>query len=78
MSTQAARSIRLTHSSQQRAFRLLELTPEIVELLSSDNAPVYELNCLTLKYKPKLIFFCKTAYISNPLPQTLQPKMPRT
>ncbi|CRG83749.1 hypothetical protein PISL3812_01105 [Talaromyces islandicus] len=43
MSTQAARSIRLTHGSQQRAFRLLELTPEIVELLSADNAPVLHL-----------------------------------
>jgi sister chromatid cohesion protein DCC1 len=40
MSTQAARNIRLTHNSQQRSFRLLELTPEIAELLSSDNAPV--------------------------------------
>ncbi|EED18171.1 sister chromatid cohesion protein Dcc1, putative [Talaromyces stipitatus ATCC 10500] len=39
MSTQSARSIRLTHSSPQQAFRLLELTPEILELISSPNAP---------------------------------------
>ncbi|KUL84719.1 hypothetical protein ZTR_07646 [Talaromyces verruculosus] len=39
MSTQAARSIRFTHSSPQQAFRLIELTPDLLELISSPNAP---------------------------------------
>lgn len=41
MSTQAARSIRFTHSSPQQAFRLVELTPDLLELISSPNAPTY-------------------------------------
>lgn len=43
MSTQAARSIRFTHSSPQQAFRLIELTPDLLELISSPNAPTYVL-----------------------------------
>ncbi|OKL64022.1 hypothetical protein UA08_00247 [Talaromyces atroroseus] len=39
MSTQTARAIRFTHTAPQQAFRLLELTPEILELISSENAP---------------------------------------
>ncbi|KKA25664.1 hypothetical protein T310_0304 [Rasamsonia emersonii CBS 393.64] len=39
MSTQAARSIRFTHTFPQQGFRLLELPPELLELLSSDDPP---------------------------------------
>lgn len=41
MSTQAARSIRLTHTSAQQGFRLLELPRELLGILSSDDAPLY-------------------------------------
>ncbi|BDD55184.1 hypothetical protein MPDQ_007678 [Monascus purpureus] len=43
MSTQAARSIRLTHTSAQQGFRLLELPRELLGILSSDDAPLLEL-----------------------------------
>ncbi|KAL3706509.1 hypothetical protein TMatcc_007521 [Talaromyces marneffei ATCC 18224] len=43
MSTQAARSIRFTHNSPQQAFRLVELTPDLLELISSPNAPTLHL-----------------------------------
>ncbi|KAL1969683.1 hypothetical protein VTN77DRAFT_8236 [Rasamsonia byssochlamydoides] len=39
MSTQTAQSIRFTHTFPQQGFRLLELPPELVELLSSDDPP---------------------------------------
>ncbi|PLN77035.1 putative sister chromatid cohesion protein Dcc1 [Aspergillus taichungensis] len=38
MSTQSTRPILFTHSSPQQAFRLLELTPDLVELLSKEGA----------------------------------------
>lgn len=41
MSTQAASSIRFTHTFPQQGFRLLELPPEVLELLSKEDAPVY-------------------------------------
>ena len=41
MSTQAARSILLTHQSTQQGFRLLELPRELAGILSSDDAPLY-------------------------------------
>lgn len=40
MSTQNARSILFTHTHPQQGFRLLELTPELEELLTSKDAPV--------------------------------------
>ncbi|KAJ5782600.1 hypothetical protein N7457_004374 [Penicillium paradoxum] len=43
MSTQDARSILFTHTRPQQGFRLLELTPELEELLTSKDAPVLEL-----------------------------------
>lgn len=41
MSTQAARSIPFTHTTPQQGFRLLELSPELMELISSNEAPTY-------------------------------------
>ena len=41
MSTQSARPILFTHSTPQHAFRLLELTPELVELLSKEEGTTY-------------------------------------
>lgn len=41
MSTQTAPSIRLTHTSPQQGLRLLELPRELLDVLSSDNAPPY-------------------------------------
>ncbi|KAL5048162.1 hypothetical protein BDW71DRAFT_25962 [Aspergillus fruticulosus] len=43
MSTQSTPSILLTHRSLQQGFRLLELPPELAELLSSDDPPTLEL-----------------------------------
>ncbi|KAJ5121638.1 uncharacterized protein N7515_009599 [Penicillium bovifimosum] len=43
MSTQAAPSILFTHTNPQDGFRLLELSPELEELLTSKDAPVLEL-----------------------------------
>lgn len=43
MSTQATPSILFTHSTPQQGFRLLELPPELVDLVSSDDAPTYVL-----------------------------------
>ncbi|OXV05254.1 hypothetical protein Egran_06978 [Elaphomyces granulatus] len=39
MSTQTAQSIDFTHTYPQQGFRLLELSPELLELLSSNNPP---------------------------------------
>ncbi|KAJ0414933.1 hypothetical protein BJY00DRAFT_270402 [Aspergillus carlsbadensis] len=47
MSTQSAPSILFTHRSQQRGFRLLELPPDLAELLVSDNPPTLELKSPT-------------------------------
>lgn len=44
MSTQAAESIRFTHTFPQQGFRLLELPSELLDLLSSENPPTYETN----------------------------------
>ncbi|KAL4807683.1 hypothetical protein BDV18DRAFT_158889 [Aspergillus unguis] len=43
MSTQSTPSILFTHHSRQQGFRLLELSPDLAELLSSDNPPTLEL-----------------------------------
>ncbi|KAJ5561019.1 hypothetical protein N7535_009216 [Penicillium sp. DV-2018c] len=43
MSTQAAPSILFTHTHPQEGFRLLELSPELEELLTSKDAPILEL-----------------------------------
>ncbi|KAL4919562.1 hypothetical protein BDW62DRAFT_41504 [Aspergillus aurantiobrunneus] len=43
MSTQSTPSILFTHRSPQQGFRLLELPPELADLLSSDNPPTLEL-----------------------------------
>ncbi|KAL3478613.1 hypothetical protein BJX99DRAFT_102023 [Aspergillus californicus] len=43
MSTQSTPSILFTHNSAQQPFRLLELSPELAELLSSDCPPTLEL-----------------------------------
>ncbi|KXG47803.1 Sister chromatid cohesion protein DCC1 [Penicillium griseofulvum] len=43
MSTQDARGILFTHTRPQEGFRLLELTPELEELLTSKDAPILEL-----------------------------------
>ncbi|CAG8903705.1 unnamed protein product [Penicillium egyptiacum] len=43
MSTQGSRSILFTHTRPQEGFRLLELTPELEELLTSKDAPLLEL-----------------------------------
>ncbi|KAL4958026.1 sister chromatid cohesion protein Dcc1 [Aspergillus filifer] len=43
MSTQSTPSILFTHRSPQQGFRLLELPPELAELLASENPPVLEL-----------------------------------
>lgn len=40
MSTQDSRSILFTNTSPQQGFRLLELTPELEQLLMSKDAPV--------------------------------------
>jgi hypothetical protein len=39
MATQDSRSILFTHTRPQQGFRLLELTPELEELLTSKDAP---------------------------------------
>lgn len=41
MSTQAAKSTLLTHRSPQEGLKLLELPPELADVLSSDEAPRY-------------------------------------
>ncbi|KAJ5893749.1 hypothetical protein N7495_005440 [Penicillium taxi] len=43
MSTQHSRRILFTHTHPQQGFRLLELTPELEELLSSKDAPVLQI-----------------------------------
>ncbi|OGE47499.1 hypothetical protein PENARI_c042G09096 [Penicillium arizonense] len=43
MATQVSRSILFTHTRPQQGFRLLELTPELEELLTSKDAPALEL-----------------------------------
>ncbi|KAL4787891.1 hypothetical protein BJX76DRAFT_353689 [Aspergillus varians] len=43
MSTQSTPSILFTHHSRQQGFRLLELPPELADLLASDNPPILEL-----------------------------------
>ncbi|KAL4878900.1 sister chromatid cohesion protein Dcc1 [Aspergillus karnatakaensis] len=43
MSTQSTPSILFTHRSHQQGFRLLELPPELAELLSSENPPTLQL-----------------------------------
>ncbi|KAL4768275.1 hypothetical protein BDW60DRAFT_219883 [Aspergillus nidulans var. acristatus] len=43
MSTQSTPSILFTHQTPQQGFRLLELPPELAELLSSDDPPTLEL-----------------------------------
>ncbi|RDW78635.1 putative sister chromatid cohesion protein Dcc1 [Aspergillus mulundensis] len=43
MSTQSTPSILFTNRSRQQGFRLLELPPELAELLSSENPPTLEL-----------------------------------
>jgi hypothetical protein len=47
MSTQSTPSILFTHSSAQRGFRLLELPPDLAELLASNDPPTYVSNLLT-------------------------------
>ncbi|KAL2819097.1 hypothetical protein BJX63DRAFT_27596 [Aspergillus granulosus] len=47
MSTQSTPSILFTHRSPQRGFRLLELPPDLAELLASDNPPTLELKSPT-------------------------------
>ncbi|PWY89010.1 hypothetical protein BO70DRAFT_393529 [Aspergillus heteromorphus CBS 117.55] len=39
MSTQAAQSILFTHTAPQQSFRLLELPPDLADLLTSENPP---------------------------------------
>jgi hypothetical protein len=34
-------SVLFTHANPQQAYRLLELPPSLMELLASDNPPVY-------------------------------------
>ncbi|KAJ5980747.1 hypothetical protein N7481_008045 [Penicillium waksmanii] len=43
MSTQTSRSILFTHTQPQQSFRLLELPPDLEELLTSKDAPVIKL-----------------------------------
>ncbi|KAF9883428.1 hypothetical protein FE257_003469 [Aspergillus nanangensis] len=43
MSTQAARSILFTHTSPQQGYKLLELPPELADVLSSSDPPIIEL-----------------------------------
>ncbi|KAL4867156.1 hypothetical protein BDV12DRAFT_123867 [Aspergillus spectabilis] len=43
MSTQSTPSILFTHRTAQQGFRLLELPPELADLLSSDNPPTLQL-----------------------------------
>ncbi|KAE8422110.1 sister chromatid cohesion protein Dcc1 [Aspergillus pseudocaelatus] len=43
MSTQSASSILFTHTSPQQGFKLLELPPELADLLTSKEAPTLEL-----------------------------------
>ncbi|EBA27505.1 hypothetical protein KXV22_000776 [Aspergillus fumigatus] len=52
MSTQAARSILFTHTSPQQGFRLLELSSELAELLSSKEAPTLELKSPATSHLP--------------------------
>ncbi|EAW19157.1 putative sister chromatid cohesion protein Dcc1 [Aspergillus fischeri NRRL 181] len=52
MSTQAARSILFTHTSPQQGFRLLELSSELAELLSSKEAPTLELKSPSASHLP--------------------------
>ncbi|OJJ66874.1 hypothetical protein ASPBRDRAFT_59310 [Aspergillus brasiliensis CBS 101740] len=47
MSTQSAQSILFTHTAPQQAFRLLELPPDLAELLASDNPPTLEIKSPT-------------------------------
>ncbi|KNG88628.1 sister chromatid cohesion protein Dcc1 [Aspergillus nomiae NRRL 13137] len=47
MSTQAASSILFTHTSPQQGFKLLELPPELADLLTSKEAPTLELKSPT-------------------------------
>jgi len=39
MATQADAGIPLTHSHDGRGYKLIELPPELLELLESENAP---------------------------------------
>ena len=41
MATQDSHNILFTHTQPQQGFRLLELPPDLEELLSSKDAPVY-------------------------------------
>jgi sister chromatid cohesion protein DCC1 len=41
MSSQDATGIPLSASHKQQAFKLLELPPELLQLLESDNPPTY-------------------------------------
>ncbi|KAL4923970.1 putative sister chromatid cohesion protein Dcc1 [Aspergillus undulatus] len=43
MSTQSTPSILFTHRSSQQGFRLLELPPDLAEVLDSENPPILEL-----------------------------------
>ncbi|KAF7134119.1 hypothetical protein CNMCM5793_005748 [Aspergillus hiratsukae] len=52
MSTQAAQSILFTHTTPQQGFRLLELPPELAELLSSKEAPTLELKSPSTSHLP--------------------------
>ncbi|OJJ97096.1 hypothetical protein ASPACDRAFT_33124 [Aspergillus aculeatus ATCC 16872] len=47
MSTQSAQSILFTHTAPQQGFRLLELPPEVADLLASENAPTLYLKTPT-------------------------------
>ncbi|RAH49803.1 putative sister chromatid cohesion protein Dcc1 [Aspergillus brunneoviolaceus CBS 621.78] len=47
MSTQSAQSILFTHTAPQQGFRLLELPPEVADLLASENPPTLYLKTPT-------------------------------
>ncbi|PYI21107.1 sister chromatid cohesion protein Dcc1 [Aspergillus violaceofuscus CBS 115571] len=47
MSTQSAPSILFTHTAPQQGFRLLELPPEVADLLTSDHPPTFYLKTPT-------------------------------
>lgn len=61
MSTQTSRSVLFTHTQPQQSFRLLELPPDLEELLTSKDAPVYA----TFPLKNGPIFFRKKKELTD-------------
>lgn len=80
MSTQSARSILFTQRSPQQGFKLLELPPELAELLSSTEAPTYvsvEWTHLSMLLCCHHLTSCSQARTKIPLPFNLAKRRAR-